>query len=123
MLLEGGPETFAALVSLGFAGDVAALVMAVVGEVRARSRRSEHPGPPRLLFVASAVVLLGAAAVFFLAGLLSGAMCIGDGCVTSSDGSSLPLIGSISSTLGSVLLLLAFLASSRSGRTPERARR
>lgn len=117
MIAGGGPQTFAALVALGVAGDVVALVTVVVGELRARTRRSEHAGgPTRRAFVAGAAVLLGSAAVFFLAGLLSGAICVTRGCVASMNGSSLPLIGVLSSTLASAALLLAFLASSRSGR-------
>jgi protein-S-isoprenylcysteine O-methyltransferase Ste14 len=120
MLADGGPKTFAALVALGVAGGVVALVIAVVGEFRARAGRSEDGRvPPRTALVASAVVLLGSAGVFFLAGLLSGTFCVERGCVASSKASSLPILGFTLSSFAAAVLLLAFLASSRSARARE----
>lgn len=114
MLAEGGPETFAALVSLGVAGDVTAIVIVVIGELRARRRPVGRPKHRAL--IAGALVLLGSAGSFFLAGALGGAICITRGCVTSANGSWLPLIGFTVSAASLVAFLIA--GRGREGRSP-----
>ena len=96
--------------ALGVGGDAAGLVLVVVGELRAR-RRGLSGRPAHLGLIKGALVLLGSAAAFFLAGTFSGAICITRGCVSSTHGSSFPLPGMICSVLAAVVFLAIYLAT------------